>query len=88
MYIRDQTKELSYNGTHVMHIKGPIHLPILVHLSSHPSKGNTYHTFINIRLECIVVDTTEYRNIVLLDTMNLYNIISMYNMLVCVHWST
>ena len=48
--------------TCAMHRQGLIPLNMLVHLSSHPSYGNTYHTFIDIILVCIVVDTSEYEN--------------------------
>ena len=44
-----------------MHRQSPIPFPILVHLSSHPTKEYvTYFTY--IYFTCIVVDTIEYDN--------------------------
>ncbi len=53
-----------------MHKQNDIPLPILVNISSHTSKGKTYHTSINIILTCIVVDTSEYENYLQIDTMS------------------
>ena len=59
-----------------MHRQGPIPLTILVDLSSYPIKGNTSHNFIDIRLTCVVVETSEYDNNLSLDSMTLIQLVS------------
>ena len=70
--------------TCAIHRQGHIPLPIVVHLSSHPNKE--YRTFFTcIYFTGIVVDTSEYENNLLSDTMNIHCIVSMHNVWVCVY---